>query len=66
MRDECSREKFVEVLRRIRPDLVTEDIAVRIHARCRQLRGHWRATPYGEEMVLAWDEEVSGNGCAAT
>ena len=47
--------RFYEVLMRRRADLMTEELAARICERCRQLRGHWRATPFGETMELSWD-----------
>ena len=34
----------------------SQDLAVRVHERVRQLRGHWKATPYGSEMELIWPE----------
>lgn len=33
-----------------------DDLAERIHERLRQLRGHWKATPYGADMHLTWPE----------
>ena len=47
-------QKFFEVLQRIESDTVTRELADRIHEKCRQLAGHWRATPYGGDMVLDW------------
>jgi hypothetical protein len=34
---------------------VTGSTASRLHERIRELRGHWKATPYGADMVLTWD-----------
>lgn len=58
MRVEAAPERFYEVLHGIEPATVTRELAERIWDRCRQLAGHWRATPYGGEMVLDW--EVGG------
>jgi hypothetical protein len=33
-----------------------QDLAARVHERVRQLRGQWRATPYGGQMELDWLE----------
>lgn len=32
----------------------SQDLAMRVHERVRQLRGHWRSTPYGGQMELVW------------
>ncbi len=34
----------------------SQDLAARVHERVRQLRGHWKATPYGGQMELVWPE----------
>lgn len=31
-------------------------IATRVYQRVRQLRGHWKSTPYGGQMELVWPE----------
>lgn len=56
MRTEAPVEVIFEVLHRVVPEHVTQEIAESIHERLRTLRGHWRATPYGESMVLDWAE----------
>lgn len=33
-----------------------DDLAERVHERIRRLRGHWKATPYGGDMALAWPD----------
>jgi hypothetical protein len=37
------------------PAWLTEELVVGVNGRMRGLLGHWRATPRGGEMVLAWD-----------
>ncbi len=54
-----------EVLARTIGDVDTAVVAARIHERFRQLRGHWAATPYGDDMVLEWGEPpAAGDGPA--
>ena len=36
------------------PQLVSAAFIERMLERVRQLRGHWRATPYGDSMELDW------------
>ena len=48
--------QFYAVLHPLKDGIVTRDIATRICARCRELRGHWRATAFGNTMVLQWPE----------
>ena len=45
---------YLAVLERHLADRASLDLAQRIHERARQLRGHWRATPYGETMSVFW------------
>lgn len=54
MRTEAGPDEIAETLRRVHPDPVTDDLAPALHERLRQLRGHWKATPYGADMVLEW------------
>ena len=54
IRDDADSKTFLDLLSRIQPELVTEDLANRIFERCRQLKGHWRATPFGDLMILEW------------
>jgi hypothetical protein len=44
-----------EALLHHHPDLLlSPDAAADLHEEVRRLRGHWRATPYGADMVLRW------------
>lgn len=54
MRTEAGPVEIAEVLRRMTsvPDISA--LAERLHERLRQLQGHWKATPYGGDMVLHW------------
>src|SRR5262245_4627063 len=36
------------------PGWLTEDFIAAVQERMRRLMGHWKATPYGESMVLDW------------
>ena len=47
---------YSELLRRFSPTSGSQALAVRVHERVRQLRGHWKATPYGGQMELVWPE----------
>lgn len=55
IRDEADKEMFYSVLSRMQPELITPELAYRIYERGRKLLGHWRATPFGGEMVIEWD-----------
>ena len=46
--------RYLEVLERVVPDRATSDLAERIYNCGRRLTGHWRATPYGEFMIIHW------------
>lgn len=54
MRTEADAAHFFSVLVRIQPELISEELAARIHAHGRRLEGHWQATPYGGEMRVNW------------
>ena len=54
MRNEASVGQYLELLRARVPHQATNDLAQRIFRRVRQLRGHWRATPYGKSMKIRW------------
>lgn len=54
MRLESEVSHYLQVLQRVMPAPATEDLAVRIHESVRQLRGHWRATPYRGTMSIHW------------
>jgi hypothetical protein len=55
MRTEAGPDEIEQVLRRVAPDHRDPETARRLHERIRALRGHWKATPYGADMVLTWD-----------
>ena len=54
MRTEGPVRAVFEALRAVVPELATDERAARIHARARALTGHWKATRFGEEMIVAW------------
>lgn len=59
MRVEADEDKFYRTLNYIIPRLATRDLACRIRERGRRLQGHWRGTPYGEEMLLTWNDGLT-------
>lgn len=56
MRTEADAAEIFDVLARVAPDVVSTDLATRLHTRLRSLAGHWASTPYGEEMALEWPD----------
>lgn len=56
MRIKADTEQFQNVLRRVLPEQASDELAERIRERGRRLQGHWQATPYGDDMVLQWQE----------
>ena len=58
IRDEADKETFYSVLNRMQPELITQELACRIHERGRKLLGHWRATSFGGDMVIEWEDSV--------
>lgn len=56
MRTGASAEEIYHVLVRRVPEIMTPDLAQRIHERCRRLVGHWASTGYGDEMTIVWPE----------
>lgn len=56
IRVDAGPDAYIELLRKSLPTRATGDLAKRVHERVRQLRGHWKATPYGGEMELIWPE----------
>ena len=56
MRIDAGPEDYRDVLEKVSPDTASVELAARIHERVRQLRGHWKATPYRGEMRLFWPE----------
>ena len=55
-RIDAGPDAYLELLRKLSPASGSQNLAERVHERIRQLRGHWRATPYGGEMELVWPE----------
>lgn len=55
-RMEAGPDAYLELLGAYSPTSANRDLAARVHERVRQLRGHWKATPYGGEMELVWPE----------
>jgi hypothetical protein len=47
---------YAELLARFSPTSGVQDLAARVHERVRQLRGLWKATPYGGRLELVWPE----------
>jgi hypothetical protein len=47
---------YAEVLAGVSATSGGQDLAARVHERVRQLRGHWKGTPYGGQMELVWPE----------
>jgi hypothetical protein len=55
-RVDAGPEAYLKLLGRIAPSRAHRDLAARVHERVRQLRGHWKATPYGGAMALEWPD----------
>jgi hypothetical protein len=55
-RTDAGPDAYRELLKEISATSSRQDLAARVHERVRQLRGHWKATPYGGQMELAWPE----------
>lgn len=55
-RIDAGLDAYVELLGKFSTTNGSQDLPARVHARVRQLRGHWKATPYGSEMELVWPE----------
>lgn len=56
MREEANITQYADIIKKIRPELASDDLAARIHERARKIQGLWRATPYGEKMLIEWPE----------
>lgn len=54
MRVEAGVDKYLAALDSVVPELATANLAERIHEQIRQLRGHWRGTPYSGDMRICW------------
>ena len=40
------------------PAELNEDLVAQVRERMRRLQGHWKATPYGRTMEIAWTEPM--------
>jgi hypothetical protein len=56
IRIDAGQDAYLELLKRFAATSDAQDLAARVHERVRQLRGHWKATPFGGEMELEWPE----------
>lgn len=61
-RVDADRAAYVELLASVAAASGSPDLPTRVHERIRQLRGRWKATPYGGEMTLDWPEEPNPSG----
>lgn len=55
-RIEAGPEAYMELLGGHPSIDAGNDLAVRVHERVRQLRGHWKAMRFGGDMALFWPE----------
>jgi hypothetical protein len=55
-RIDAGQDAYLELLKRFSPMSEVQDLAARVHERVRQLRGHWKATPFRGKMELEWPE----------
>jgi hypothetical protein len=46
--------RYAAALGKAAPVWLTEDLVMAVNDRMRRLLGQWRATSYGEELVLSW------------
>jgi hypothetical protein len=58
-RMDAGPDAYLRLLQKGLPKSATQDLAERVYERVRQLRGRWKATPYGSEMELVWPEQDS-------
>jgi hypothetical protein len=64
-RIDAGLDAYEDLLRGVSPPSGSQDLAARVHERVRQLRGHWKATPYAGRMELVWPEErAAATRCA--
>ena len=62
MRTEADLKAYSELLRDVSPASAQPDLPTRVYELVRQLRGHWKGTPYGGEMNLEWpDRQLEAN-----
>lgn len=55
-RTDASAAEYTKLLDALLVRNPPRDLGARVHERVRQLRGHWRATPYGGSMELEWPD----------
>lgn len=55
-RTDAGLTAYAELLEGFSSTSGSQDLAARVHERVRKLRGHWKATPYGDQMELVWPE----------
>jgi hypothetical protein len=55
-RTNAGQEAYAGLLGKVPPPYASDDLAGRVYERVRQLRGHWKATRYGDAMNLVWPE----------
>lgn len=55
-RTDAGPEAYSAFLGKSAPKSAGPGLAARVYERVRQLRGHWKATPYGADMELVWPE----------
>jgi hypothetical protein len=60
-RTDAGPDAYGELLKEVTATSGRQDLAARVYERVRQLRGHWKATPYGSEMELVWPEQTFAN-----
>jgi hypothetical protein len=49
-------QRWLDAQERALPPWLDEPFIVRVQERMRKLLGHWRATPFGEAMVVHWGD----------
>lgn len=55
-RTDAGPDAYAQALGGLLPAGGHRDLPARVHERIRQLRGYWKATPYGGRMELGWPE----------
>lgn len=56
IRREADSGQYLAILEKIQPELASVELAERVWSRVRALLGHWKATAYGDNMVLIWED----------
>ncbi len=55
-RVDAGPDAYLELLKELSSATGSQDLALRVHERVRQLRGNWKSTPYGGQLELVWPE----------